>query len=513
MNSANTSSASAVTALALSGASLAGAAVFVFLPWCQPACSLKLALVSLAACAAWLWRSRLPEWREWDGARARLAALYCLLWGLYLLLFSRGLSYWLLDIFFSMAALGLWLGRRSAVALLGSLGIFGAIGARHAGHPAGVLAVSLALLALFLWSAGRLQARLDRRYAATPARLTPLRAAAAVAFFLLTAWFILRPLYLMVNPVSRHRTLESVLPAFPVKDPAKLAPPAAALRSHVVALAEKIGERSAYQPDEQDRARDYIISKLKEYGYEPRALEYAALRKSGSGRTRPYYNVEAFLEGTGGMEGAWVVGAHYDTAPGTPGADDNASAVAVLLETARELKKRPPARDTLFVAFSTEEPPAFTTQDMGSFRYAEDLKRRKLEVHCLLNLEMLGYFNHNPKSQLFPPLLDLLHPDTGDFVTLASNLSSLGVQRRAAGSWRRATALPLEPVFLPSVLSALFISDHLNFWFAGERALMLTDTAYFRYPYYHQWADTPDKLDYEKMAEVTRAAAAVLREE
>ncbi len=166
-----------------------------------------------------------------------------------------------------------------------------------------------------------------------------------------------------------------------------------------------------------------------------------------------------------------------------------------------------------FVAYSTEEPPAFTTRDMGSYRYLSLLRERGVRVHGLLNLDMVGYFNDRPGSQLFPPLLSALHPDRGDFVSLASNLGSLGLLRTLSGQWRKASALPVEPVFLPAMLSALFLGDHLNFWQAGERAVFVTDTAYFRFPWYHQAEDTPEKLDYERLAELTRALAAVLSSE
>jgi hypothetical protein len=105
----------------------------------------------------------------------------------------------------------------------------------------------------------------------------------------------------------------------------------------------------------------------------------------------------------------------------------------------------------------------------------------------------------------------MLHPDTGDFVSLAGNLSSLGLLRSVARDWRETSVLPVETVFLPSVASVLFLGDHLNFWYAGEKAVFITDTAYFRFPYYHQFEDNPEKLDYEKMAELTRAVTSVLR--
>ena len=495
------------------------AAAYSSILYCPLGCALWTGYAALLSGIVYWAQSRFRGASAWDPLRSSLAAMGCALWGLYLLIFQLGYTFWLLDILFSILALCLWLGRGRAVFLVSAAAIFAVIGIRHAGNEYAVLLLNLLMLALIFGGGGRwLEGRLARRAeeaAAAPARKrSPLRIAAAAAVFALLAVYFVRPLLLMVNPENRHRLLLSAAPVFPVQPPATLSPLAARLRGHVVELAGKIGERSAYQPDEQDRARDYIAARLREAGYAPEVLEYAARRKSASGRTRPYYNVEARLPArAGNNDGAWILSSHYDTAPGTPGADDNASAVAVMLEAARLLRERAPSRGIRFVAFSTEEPPSFTTRDMGSYRYMQYLKSGGVKIYGLLNLEMLGYFNPKPSSQLFPPLMNLLHPDTGNFVSLTGNLSSYGLMKSVAKSWRTASALPLEPVFLPSVPSALFLGDHLNFWFAGERALMLSDTAYFRNPFYHQAGDTPDKLDYEKMAEVTRAVTSVLTAE
>lgn len=495
------------------------AAAYNSILYCPLGCARWTGCAALLSGLVYWAQSRSRPASAWDPLRSGLAAMGCVLWGLYLLLFNQGYTFWLLDILFSILALCLWLGRGRAVFLISAVAIFAVIGIRHAGNEYAVLLLNLLMLALIFGGGGHwLEERLARRAAeaaAAPARKkSPLRVALAVAVFALLAVYFVRPLLLMVNPENRHRLLLSAAPVFPVQPPGTLSPLASLLRGHVTELAGKIGERSAYQPDEQDRARDYIVARLRKAGYVPEILEYAARRKSASGRTRPYYNIEARLPAKdGNSDGVWVLGAHYDTAPGTPGADDNASAVAVMLEAARLLRAHPPARGVRFVAFSTEEPPSFTTRDMGSYRYVQYLRRGGVKIYGLLNLEMLGYYNPKPSSQLFPPLMNLLHPDTGNFVSLTGNLSSFGLMRSVTRSWREASALPLEPVFLPSVPSALFLGDHLNFWFAGERALMLSDTAYFRNPFYHQAGDTPDKLDYEKMAEVTSAVTSVLRAE
>lgn len=449
----------------------------------------------------------------WDPLRCELASLACGLWGFYLVLFSRGLTYWLLDIIFSIIALFLWLGRGRPAFLVASGGIFAVIGIRHFRKDLVIAALDLVLLWWALRHGLPLAAKFTARAAARPKKISLAKAGAAAALFALLAVFVGRPLLLMVNPPARHKLLLEMQPSFPVTPPERLSPLAARLRTHVVELAGKIGERSAYQPDEQDKARDYVAAEFRKAGYEVTLLEYAAQRKSASGRTRPYYNIEArLLPKEPSRGGAWILSAHYDTAPGTPGADDNTSAVAILLETAKLLRRESPAREIRFVAFSTEEPPSFTTRDMGSYRYLRYLQDGRVKIYGLLNLEMLGYFNPKPGSQLFPPFMNLFHPDTGNFVSLTSNLSSYRLMRAVERTWRRASKLPLETAFLPSVPSALFLSDHLNFWFSGERALMLGDTAYFRNPHYHQDSDTPEKLDYETMAEITRAVTAVVKE-
>ncbi|MBI5209014.1 MAG: M28 family peptidase [Elusimicrobia bacterium] len=459
----------------------------------------------------------------WDGLRCRLAGLGCLLWGLYLVLFSTHATTWLLDIVFAILAMLAFLGRSRTVFLVASLGVFAVVGIRHAGDDRVVALLDLALLAaVFLGGAHRVDAWLAKAPEAALPAVRPrargwdagraARAAATLAVFAVLAFHGARPTWLMVRPGERRRILEALSPSFPIQDPGTLSPLAARLRGHVTALAAAIGERAAYQPQAQDKAKDYVVARLREAGYAPVVLDYAAGRKTDFMRTAPYRNVEAALDGPdpAGGEGAWVVGAHYDTAPGTPGADDNASGVAVLLEAARLVRGRRPSRPVRFVAFAAEEPPAFSTRDMGSWRYARRLKELGVKVEGVLVLEMLGYFNPRPSSQLFPPFLHLFYPDRGDYVGLASNLSSLGLLRSFLKAWRAASSFPIEGTVLPSVLSTLAVSDQLNFWFAGFPALLLSDTAYFRYPHYHQASDTPDKLDYERMASVTEALVGAL---
>jgi hypothetical protein len=450
------------------------------------------------------------------GLRARLAGLGLALCGMYAWLFSLHLTFWIIDLVFFVVALLLWLGRTRAEFLIASIGVVAVIGIRHVGNRYAMASLDAALLgAVWFGGARWIEAKLaasSRTAEAAPtprSRLLRRGAAALVLAFLIVA--VARPTLLMVRPEARRELLEKLSPEFPVQDPATLSPLAARLRRHVTALAETIGERSAYQPAPQERAKDYIVAQLRASGYSPELLDYKAERKTDFIRTVPYRNVEAVL-GTkdGDPAPVWIIDAHYDSVEGTKGADDNASGVAVLLEAARLLKERGSKRKFRFVAFSTEEPPSFGTRDMGSYRYASSLKARGVNVAGVLNLEMLGYFNSRPGSQLFPPFLSWFYPDRGDFIGVVSNVASMGLLRSFEKSWKASSSVPIQGTVLPSVFSSLALSDQLNFWPEGYRAIMLSDTSFFRYAHYHQSTDTLEKLDYERMAAITDAVVKVL---
>ncbi|MFA6030131.1 MAG: M28 family peptidase [Elusimicrobiota bacterium] len=478
---------------------------------CPESCAFKSACAALLAALVFWNQSLVREDRFWDGLRARLAALGCLLWGLYLLLYGRHLTFWVLDLVFFIVALGLWLGRSRAVLLIASVGIVVLAAVRSADNELLIVLLDLALLTGLFLGGGRWVERRLARDGRPESRGSPLAVVAAGALFIVLAVYAAQPAWLMVSPERRRAALEALAPSFPVQDPATLSPLAARLHAHVRALAGDIGERSAYQPDRQGRARDYIVGRLREAGYAPDVQPFAAERGTDFIRREPYDNVEARLKGRDDGRGVWVVGAHYDSAPGTPGADDNASGVAVLLEAARLLQGRGlKAPEVRFAAFAAEEPPAFGTRDMGSLRYARALKDRGVKVRGMVNLEMVGYFNPRRGAQLFPPFMRPFYPDRGDFIGLAGNLRSVRLRRELTRAWPADAKVPLIPALLPSVFSVLAISDQLNFWYAGFPALMLSDSAFFRNPHYHQESDTPEKLDYERMAALTEALVGVL---
>jgi len=201
---------------------------------------------------------------------------------------------------------------------------------------------------------------------------------------------------------------------------------AARLAGHVAALAVRIGERNPEHPAALAAAAAYVEGEFRKAGYSPLIQEY---RLNSGERLQ---NVAAVLPGEGGSSPIFVVGAHYDTAPGTPGADDNASGVAALLELAARLKARQGKIEIRFVAFSSEEPPYFGTDEMGSRHYAESLKSEGRKVLGMLSLEMLGFYSDAAGSQSYPPPLGLFYPDRGNFIALVSDLGSRKFLRRFA---------------------------------------------------------------------------------
>jgi len=208
--------------------------------------------------------------------------------------------------------------------------------------------------------------------------------------------------------------------------------------------------------------------------------------------------------------GSIVVGAHYDTVPGSPGADDNASGVAVLLELKRILENENlPIR---FIAFANEEPPYFMGPDMGSWVSAKRSRDEGKPVRAMFSLEMLGYYRDAPGSQRYPFPLGFFYPDRGDFIAFVGDLGARSLVRKSIGIFRKHTPFPSEGVAAPAFIPGVTWSDHWSFRDHGFPAIMVTDTAFFRYPHYHLPSDTPEKLDYARMARVTLGLAAMLKE-
>lgn len=279
------------------------------------------------------------------------------------------------------------------------------------------------------------------------------------------------------------------------------------LLTHVDRLAGLIGPRPMARESTIETTVTYIERELAGCGLAVEREPYPLL-----GRT--VCNLVANRIGRRRPDEIVVLGAHYDTISTTPGADDNASAVAVLIETARQLRTFAPDRTIRFVAFAAEEPPNFRTDGMGSRVHARGCRARNEEIRAMLCLEMVGYFNDTPGSQTIPPAiprwLRWAFPTRGDFLAAVGNLASWRLVWSFRRGFRRGTRLPLFSIALPEAIPEIGLSDNQSFWEQGYPALMLTDTSFLRNPNYHLVSDTPDTLDYARMAEVTRGVASAL---
>jgi Zn-dependent M28 family amino/carboxypeptidase len=268
-------------------------------------------------------------------------------------------------------------------------------------------------------------------------------------------------------------------------------------------LAGTIGERNLWSYGALERAAQYISTQLTTSGYTARRQTFDLAKL-------PLSNVEAVLEGTARAAEIVIIGAHYDTVAGCPGANDNASGVAAVLELAQRFSGQSQPRTIRFVAFVNEEPPFFQTAHMGSAVYANAARSRGDRVAGMLSLETMGYYSEEQGSQRYPAAIAGLYPDVGNFIGFVSNLASVRLLLRARRAFRRRTSFPLQSAAVPAAIPGVGWSDHWAFWQAGYPAMMVTDTAPFRYPWYHTAEDTPDKLDYDRLAHVVDGLEAVV---
>lgn len=277
------------------------------------------------------------------------------------------------------------------------------------------------------------------------------------------------------------------------------------LRRDVEHLALAIGERNLKRYPALIRAADYVEGELAAAGLEPQRQSFAV-------RGLECFNLEAEVSGTDAPKEIVLIGAHYDSAIGTPGANDNASGVAALLALARRLAGSKPQRTLRFVAFTNEEPPYFQTPDMGSWWYAHRCRQRQENLVCVISLETIGYYSDRPQSQLYPAPLGMLYPDQGNFIGVIGNVGSRELVRQVVDAFRRHGEFPSEGGALPGEVPGVGWSDQWSFWQEGYAGVMITDTALFRYPYYHLPQDTPDKLDFDRLARVVSGLEGVVRE-
>jgi Iap family predicted aminopeptidase len=278
----------------------------------------------------------------------------------------------------------------------------------------------------------------------------------------------------------------------------------AELVADVQALAGGIGERNTNRPAPLDAAADFIEGSLARAGLTPR-------RESYDLRGQACHNIDVEIRGT--RPEILVVGAHYDSVFESPGANDNASGVAGVLALARRFAGKACGQTLRFVAFVNEEPPYFQTEKMGSLVYAKRCKARGDKITAMISLETIGYFSDAPGSQRYPsPGLGLFYPTIGNFIGFVGNVPSRTLVRRAVGLFREQKKIPAEGAALPSFVSGVGWSDQWSFWQCGYPAIMVTDTAPFRYPYYHMSSDTPAKLDYDRFTLVVSGMEKVIAE-
>jgi Zn-dependent M28 family amino/carboxypeptidase len=275
------------------------------------------------------------------------------------------------------------------------------------------------------------------------------------------------------------------------------------LRRHVGAVASR--EHNMSHPAELEAAARHIEVTLSDLGYGTAAQRFVVNGKE-------VRNIEVEVPGGAHAGEVVIVGAHYDSVLGAVGANDNGSGVAAMLELARLFKDARPARTLRFVAFVNEEPPYYESDEMGSRVYARRSRERGEHIVAMLSLETIGYYSDEPGSQQYPFPLSLFYPSTGNFLAFVANLGSRGLLHEALGSFRRNAQFPSEGVAAPAFIPGVDWSDHGSFWEENYPALMVTDTALYRYPHYHTLEDTPDKVDYERLARVVTGLHGMLRD-
>jgi Zn-dependent M28 family amino/carboxypeptidase len=265
------------------------------------------------------------------------------------------------------------------------------------------------------------------------------------------------------------------------------------LRAQVCALAGDIGERNVFRPRALHHAQEFIEHEWRAQGYrvtpqiyETHGLACANLEVTRSGSSRPDEIV--------------LVGAHYDSVIGSPGANDNGSGVAALLEISRRFAEAEPRRTVRLVAFVNEEPPFSFTSHMGSEVYAKTARARREDIRLMLSLETIGYYSEAPESQHYPPLFKFFYPRRGNFIAFISNFRSRRLLCHVVEEFRAHSDFPVQSLATSALIPGVSWSDHRAFWRQGYSALMATDTAFYRYPYYHSALDTPEKLNYDALA-------------
>jgi hypothetical protein len=278
------------------------------------------------------------------------------------------------------------------------------------------------------------------------------------------------------------------------------------IKDHLKALTVDIGERSVALPENLERTATYIESFYRDLGL-------AVQRQTYPYRHLQVANVITEVSRGPSPRHRYLVGAHYDSVAGTVGADDNASAVAVQLETARQLNtladRMPPDLAVAFVSFALEEPPVYGTRFMGSRVYAGSARNRREHIDGMICLEMVGYACYQPGCQEYPfPLMFFGYPKEGNFIGIVGNGKSRKLTKQLFEQFAKNPQLPVVKLQVPLdgwILPSVRLSDHASFWDQGFKAVMVTDSAFYRNPHYHQASDTMEKLNYPFMAQLVQS--------
>ncbi|MCF6311398.1 MAG: M28 family peptidase [Verrucomicrobiales bacterium] len=312
-----------------------------------------------------------------------------------------------------------------------------------------------------------------------------------LSFFILVFLLILLPLiifFFMVAQPSSARSQPSTISINP-----------ADLEAHVRKLSIDFFPRNPYQIEKIDLTADYILEQFKQTG--GRVQEQPFSTSTTVNPDAEFRNISVFFGPDNGPR--LIIGAHYDAYGNLPGADDNASGVAGLIELAKLFASHPPTTSVELVSYPLEEPPFYATSEMGSAYHVRALKKAGVEVKLMICLEMIGYFTDQPNSQSYPNLaLNLFYPSTGNFIAIASTFDYRKETLTLKNAMRGTTTLAVESINAPKSLPGIDFSDHRNYWAYGYPAVMITDTAFYRNPHYHKKTDTADTLNYKKMSQV-----------
>ncbi len=286
---------------------------------------------------------------------------------------------------------------------------------------------------------------------------------------------------------------------------------ASTLEKDVRVLSQQIGERNMFKPGALEKSVDWLENRIHQIGFIPEKHIYRL--HGGQFDGLQAVNFIAELTGSKHPDKIIVIGAHYDSVYGSPGANDNASGVAVLLALAESFKDNQQPLTVRFLFFANEEPPFFHTGQMGSYAYASDCSEKNEHITAMIALDGLGYFSDKPGSQHYPiPGLGFKYSDKADFIGFVTRLKDKSLLKQITSGFTSRDLIPIESAALPGFIPGVYWSDHWSFWQHGYPALMVTDTLVFRDPEYHSPGDTPDRLNYKNMARITKGLIDVITE-